>query len=132
MEITGRITRDAVVAHLQGERSVINFTLAVSDGYRDKQGTWVDRTEFVSCAFWLNEGAAKVLRKGALVQLYGRMSARAWQGSDGQVKAGLQFHTAAFKLIAGSGGLRDRAEQRQEQAEPEKGSAAKGSDEPPF
>lgn len=132
MEITGRITRDAVVAQLKGERSVINFTLAVSDGYRDKQGIWVDRTEFVSCAFWLNEGAAKVLRKGALVQLYGRMSARAWQGADGEAKAGLQFHTAAFKLISGSGGPRDRADLRRGQAEPEKDAAAKNSDEPPF
>ncbi|SDF59369.1 single-strand DNA-binding protein [Dyadobacter soli] len=130
MEITGRITRDAVVAQLKDERSVINFTVAVGDGYRDKQGSWVDRTEFVSCAFWLNAGAAKLLKKGAVVQLYGRMSARVWHGSDGEAKAGLQFHTAAFKLIS-SGVSRER-EDRQRPAETTNSRRGKTNDEPPF
>lgn len=104
MEITGRVTKDAAVHTLKDNRSVVNFDVALSDGYKDKAtGTWVDRTEFVRCAYWLNTGSAKLLTKGALVQLYGRMSARAWQGSDGQLKAGLQFQTAAFKVLGRSG-----------------------------
>nr|WP_295932935.1 single-stranded DNA-binding protein [uncultured Dyadobacter sp.] len=130
MEITGRITRDAVVAQLKDERSVIHFTVAVGDGYRDKQGSWVDRTQFVSCAFWLNAGAAKVLRKGSLVQLYGRMFARVWHGSDGQAKAGLQFHTAAFKLISPAASRERSADEKE--AGPASGTHAKISDEPPF
>jgi hypothetical protein len=68
MEITGRITRDAVVTALKDERTVINFNLAVPGGYKDKNGVWVDRTEFVRCAYWLNSGAARLLTKGTVVQ----------------------------------------------------------------
>jgi single-strand DNA-binding protein len=101
MEITGRITRDAVVTALKDERTVINFNLAVPGGYKDKNGVWVDRTEFVRCAYWLNSGAARLLTKGTVVQLYGRISANVFRNSDGEAKAGLQFHTSAFKVIAG-------------------------------
>jgi single-strand DNA-binding protein len=110
MEITGRITKDAAVHTLKDERAVVNFDIAISDGYKDKSGVWVDRTEFVQCAYWRNTGAAALLTKGTTVQLYGRISARAWHNAAGEAKAGLQFHTAAFKVIARStkaGGTQD-------------------------
>jgi single-strand DNA-binding protein len=99
MEITGRITRDAAVHTLKDERAVVNFDIAISDGYKDKSGVWVDRTAFVQCAYWRNIGAAALLTKGTTVQLYGRISARAWHNAAGEAKAGLQFHTAAFKVL---------------------------------
>lgn len=102
MEITGRITKDAAVHTLKDNRSVVNFDVAINEGYKDKSGTWVNRTEFVQCAYWLNTGAAQLLTKGTMVQLYGRISARAWHNAAGEAKAGLQFHTSAFKVIARS------------------------------
>jgi hypothetical protein len=43
MEITGRITRDAVVTALKDERTVINFNLAVPGGYKDKMAFgWIE------------------------------------------------------------------------------------------
>jgi single-strand DNA-binding protein len=33
--------------------------------------------------------------------MYGRISANVFRNSDGEAKAGLQFHTSAFKVIAG-------------------------------
>ncbi|SEJ53154.1 Single-strand binding protein family protein [Dyadobacter sp. SG02] len=69
MEIEERITKDAVLNALNDERTVINFNLAVPGGCKDNSGTWVDRTEFVRCAYWLNSGAAKLLTKGTIVQL---------------------------------------------------------------
>lgn len=115
MEITGRITRDAVLTALNGERTVINFNLAVPGGYKDSSGAWVDRTEFIRCAYWLNSGAAKLLTKGTVVQLYGRISANVWHNSDGEAKAGLRFHTSAFKVIAGVAKKNEPAKSRQEQ-----------------
>lgn len=100
MEITGRITKDAVVNALKDDRTVINFNLAVPGGYKDKNGAWVDKTEFVQCAYWLNSGAAKLLKKGTVVQLYGRIAATVWHNSNGEPKAGLRFHTSAIKVIA--------------------------------
>ena len=129
MEITGRVTKNAAVHTLKDNRSVVNFDVALSDGYKDKTtGTWIDRTEFVRCAYWLNTGSAKLLTKGAMVQLYGRMSARAWQGSDGQLRAGLQFQTTAFKVL-GRNGKAQEPTQADVQAPP---SEKNGDDDLPF
>ncbi len=45
---------------------------------------------------------AILLTKGALVELTGRVNARAWTGNDGQPRAGLNFHTSQIKLHGGS------------------------------
>jgi single-strand DNA-binding protein len=36
-----------------------------------------------------------------LVELSGRVSARAWTGNDGEVRAGLNFHTSQIKFYGG-------------------------------
>jgi single-stranded DNA-binding protein len=36
MVLLGRLTKDAVVAQLKGERKVVNFILAVNDYYKPK------------------------------------------------------------------------------------------------
>jgi single-strand DNA-binding protein len=36
MMFVGRITKDAVVNQLKGERQVVNFTVALNDYYRPK------------------------------------------------------------------------------------------------
>jgi len=101
MEITGRITADAVVATTKSDRQVVNFNIAINDRYQTKSGDKRDITEFVRCSYWIGSGVAKVLTKGTLVQISGRISAQAWQGSDGEPKASLQFHTSNIKILGG-------------------------------
>ncbi|WKS95901.1 single-stranded DNA-binding protein [Riemerella columbina] len=100
MNITGRLTRDAEVKALPNDRKVVNFSIAVNDHYRNKQGEDIQQTAFFDCAYWQGANVAKILTKGALVELTGRVSARAWLGKDGAPKAGLNFHTSKIKLHA--------------------------------
>jgi len=102
MEITGRVTADATVAMTKSDKQVVNFNIAIASGYKAKNGQWIDQTEFVRCAYWISAGIAKLLTKGTYVSLYGRISAQAWQGSDGQPKAALQFHTSDIKFPLGT------------------------------
>jgi single-strand DNA-binding protein len=118
MEITGRITADAVVATTKSDKQVVNFNIAVNDRYQTKSGEKRETTEFVRCSYWIGSGIAKVLTKGTLVQIFGRISAQAWQGSDGEPKASLQFHTSNIKILGG--GKRGTTE---EQAQPSNGAA---------
>ena len=37
MVLIGRLTKDAVVSQLKDDRQVVNFTLAVNDGYKPKR-----------------------------------------------------------------------------------------------
>jgi single-strand DNA-binding protein len=44
---------------------------------------------------------AEWLTKGTVVELTGMVSARAWKGTDGEPKAGLNFNTSNIKLHGG-------------------------------
>lgn len=90
----GRLTKDAEQREI-GESVVFNFTIAVDNGYTDKNGNWVDQAKFIECAFWRNKKSTSGIRysserlvKGNMVQVTSNnMSARAYQERDnGQPK----------------------------------------------
>ncbi|WP_417367275.1 single-stranded DNA-binding protein [Flavobacterium beibuense] len=101
MEITGRLTADAQVRKLSDNRQVVNFSVAVSDSYKAKSGERITQTEFFDCSYWIGTGIAQYLTKGTIVELSGRVSARAWVDSEGNAKAGLNFHTSKITLHGG-------------------------------
>lgn len=102
MEITGRLTGDAVVRTLSDERQVVNFSVAVNDSYKAKNGERVTQTEFFDCSYWIGTSIAPYLKKGGIVELAGRVSVRAWIDGEGQAKAGLNFHTSKITLHGGA------------------------------
>ena len=102
MNITGRLTRDAEVRTLSNKKQVVNFSVATNDSYRNKQGERVEQTTYFDCAYWISAKVARLLTKGTLVELTGRVSTRAWVSKDGEARAGLNFHTSNIKLHGGS------------------------------
>ncbi len=101
MNITGRLTRDAQVRTLPDSRQVVNFSVAINESYKNKKGDRVEQTTFLECAYWISPRVAEWLTKGTVVELTGRVSARAWTGSDGEPRAGLNFNTSNIKLHGG-------------------------------
>lgn len=101
MNIIGRLTRDAQISTLPSDKQVVNFSVAVNDSYRNKQGERVEHTEYFNCAYWISTKVAELLTKGTLVELNGRVSARAWIGGNGEAHAALNFHTSQIKLYGG-------------------------------
>lgn len=114
MEITGRLTGDAVVRSLSEDRKVVNFSVAVNDSYKAKNGERVTQTEFFDCSYWLGTGIAPYLTKGKIVELSGRVSVRAWIDGGGQAKAGMNFHTAKITLHGGQAATNDGTGKPQE------------------
>ncbi len=101
MNIIGRLTKDASVSTLDSGKQVVNFSVAVNDQYLNKQGHRVQLTEYFDCAYWISPGVATILTKGTLVELTGRVSARAWVRKDGEAVAALRFNTSRIKLHHG-------------------------------
>ena len=101
MNITGRLTRDAEVRTTSQDKQVVNFSVATNDSYRNKQGERIEQTTYFDCSYWITPNVAKILTKGSLVELSGRVTARAWTGNDGEAHAGLNFHTSQIKLHGG-------------------------------
>ncbi|WP_269225692.1 single-stranded DNA-binding protein [Flavobacterium eburneipallidum] len=101
MNIIGRLTRDAEVRTTSQEKQVVNFSVAINDGYRNKQGERIEQTTYFDCSYWISTNVAKILTKGTLVELTGRVSARAWTANDGELKASLNFNVSTIKSHGG-------------------------------
>ncbi len=101
MNITGRVTADAQVRNVSNSKTVVNFSVAINDSYKNKAGERIVQTTYFDCAYWLSPKVAQILTKGTVVELTGKVSARAWTGSDGQLHAGLNFNTSQIKLHGG-------------------------------
>lgn len=118
MDITGRVTADAQVRTVSEGRQVVNFSVAVNDSYKAKNGERVTQTEFFDCSYWIGTGIAQYLTKGTIVELSGRVSARAWVDSEGNAKAGLNFHTSKITLHGGGATADKQKADKHPKAEP--------------
>ncbi|RZM20361.1 MAG: single-stranded DNA-binding protein [Pedobacter sp.] len=98
MEITGRLTADAVVRSASAEKKVVGFTLAINDSYLS-EGKRIEQTLFVECAFWRNTGAADFLKKGILVQLHGRLGVKGYLSRQGEARARITFRVSEIKFF---------------------------------
>jgi single-strand DNA-binding protein len=99
MLVIGRITENASVTKLKDERQVVNFSIAVNDWYRPKgseQGVKV--TTFFNCSYWISPRIAERLKKGSLVELFGRVSVNTYTNSQGEAKSALNFHVNNIKI----------------------------------
>jgi len=100
MEITGRLTANAVVAKTKSEKQVVNFSIAVNDRYRTKGTTEITEiTTYIDCAYWINAAAAEWLRKGTLVQLQGRIGVNAYINGDGNAVGRITMHVNDIKVL---------------------------------
>lgn len=100
MEITGRIVKDASVFKVKENSEVINFSIAVNDSYKPKNSTEVKKmVTYIDCAYWLSPKSAQWLKKGALVQLFGRIGINVYIGNDSQAHGSLTFHTSHIKIL---------------------------------
>ncbi|KIA95649.1 MULTISPECIES: single-stranded DNA-binding protein [unclassified Flavobacterium] len=101
MEITGRIVKDASVFKVKENSEVVNFSIAVNDSYKPKNSTEVKKVvTYIDCSYWLSPKSAQWLKKGALVELFGRIGLNVYIGSDAKAHGSLTFHTSHIKILA--------------------------------
>lgn len=100
MEITGRVTADASVQKVNSDKQVVNFSIAINDTYKPKGSTEVKEvTTYINCSYWLNANTAQWLKKGTLVQLFGRIGLNVYNNSEGVAVGTLTFHTNNIKIL---------------------------------
>ena len=73
--LTGRLTSDPELKTTDSGKKVCNFTLAVNDGYGDKQKSY-----FISCSVWNKsaENLAQYTKKGDLIGVEGKLTQRTY------------------------------------------------------
>jgi len=100
MKITGRITADAKINTVKGDKEVVNFSIAVNDRYKVKGTNEVKEfVTFINVAWWMSTGILKILKKGAIVTVTGRLSCNAYIDMNGNAKASINFNADKIDLI---------------------------------
>jgi single-strand DNA-binding protein len=97
--ISGTVTADATIKQLEDGRKFITFSIADYDSYKPKDSNErVDLTTFFNCTYWIGTGVAKVLRKGAVVDLIGRAWAKPYQDRNDKWNAALNFNASEIRF----------------------------------
>ena len=101
----GRLGRDPETRYTQAGDAVCNFSVAVDESYKGKDGQKVDKTEWVNCVAWrkLGEICGQYLTKGSLVAVSGKMQTRKWQDSNGQDRYTTEILLDEMRMLGSKG-----------------------------
>ena len=103
MQIIGNLGKDCVVNTVNG-KNVINFTVAHTEKFTDRQGTNQERTTWVDCAYWTDKTAvAPYLQKGQQVYVEGRPEVKSYTKNDGTAGASLSLRVLEVQLLGSKG-----------------------------
>ncbi len=110
--LVGNLGRDPEVRFTQDGKKIVNFSIATSESWKDKQtGERREKTEWhriVVFSDGLAGVAEKFLKKGALVYIEGTLQTRKWSGSDGVEKYTteivLRGYNATLTMLDSNGG----------------------------
>lgn len=56
--IIGRITKNAEINHLKNDKQVVNFSVAINDSYRTKDGERKEQSTYYNCSYWISPNVA--------------------------------------------------------------------------
>lgn len=100
--IIGNIGKDAELKEINSQ-FLIQFSVAVNNGYYNQQGTWVDRTNWYNAKIWKDKNQktdiVKKLIKGRKIYVEGNPDISTYKGNDGQTRIDLGMRVTAFELL---------------------------------
>jgi single-strand DNA-binding protein len=101
LQVIGNLGKDCIVNNVNG-KSVMNFTVAHSEKYKDNQGVQKERTIWVDCAYWSDRTAlAPYLKKGTSIFVEGQPDVRVYTTQDGRNGASLTLRVSMVQLVGG-------------------------------
>jgi single-strand DNA-binding protein len=99
IQVTGHLGKDATVNQANGQ-NVVNFNVAHTEKWKDKEGNAQERTTWVECNYWTEKlGVVPYLKKGTKVLVEGIPAAKGWQGKDGSIGSTLSARVTFIELL---------------------------------
>jgi single-strand DNA-binding protein len=98
--LLGNAGQDAETKSLAGGKSVANFSLAINQPFRNKQDR-TQRVEWVRCVAWdkLAQIAEKLVAKGTIVFVEGRLQTRKFEDREGGTKTVTEVVVASLRVL---------------------------------
>ncbi len=100
--LVGRLGRDPEMRFTQNGRAVTNFTIATNENWTDQSGEKQERTEWHRIVTWgkLAENCAKLLSKGRLVYIEGRLQTRSWDDREGNKRYTTEIVATNMQILS--------------------------------
>lgn len=102
--IVGNLGKNPEVRNLDNGKKVVNFPLATSETYKDRNGERVTKTEWHNVVLWspLAEIAEKYLAKGSQVYIEGKLTTRSWEDKDGNKRYTTEIVGREMTMLGGN------------------------------
>ena len=100
--LLGRLGKDPQVKNFSNDNAIAEFPLATTETYKDREGKWIEITDWhnVKLPFkWMAERAEKILRKGSLVYIEGKIKTRSYDDKDGNKRYITEIVAETFKPL---------------------------------
>ena len=99
LQVLGHLGKDAIVNNANG-KTVINFSVAHTEKYKDKSGEDKSKTTWVDCSYWSEKtNIANYLKKGTQVYVEGTPDVRTYTTQDGRNGASLTLRIFNVQLL---------------------------------
>jgi single-strand DNA-binding protein len=112
MQVIGVIGQDATINNVNS-KTVVNFSVAHSEKYKDQNGQVVNKTVWISVSYWVDRTTiAQYLKKSTNVYLEGVPSVDVYKNKDGQIVPQIKLRAIVVQLL-GSSQKQDNGQQPQ-------------------
>jgi single-strand DNA-binding protein len=100
LTIIGNLGRDAIVRDVQG-KSVISFSVAHTEKFKDSMGVQKDKTTWVECNYWSERtNLVPYLKKGYQIFVEGQPSIDVYENKEGHKVAGVKLRVTLIQLLS--------------------------------
>lgn len=83
--LIGHLGKDPELRYTPNGTAVCNFSIAMSESWKDKDGNKQEKTEWMGIVVWKKQAEAcgEYLHKGSQVHVEGKIQTRQWEDRDG-------------------------------------------------
>lgn len=108
--LVGNLGKDPEVMSYDNGVKRAAFSLATTESYKDKEGNWVEQTEWHNIVLW-RWLAEKNLIKGDKIYLEGKIRSRSWEDENGQKRYTTEIQGDKVLKLASAGSGQFNADQ---------------------
>lgn len=100
----GRLANELELKYLPSGQAVCNFSMAMNEKYKNKQGEQEEKVEYIRVRVWgkLAELCSQYLSKGRQAYIEGSLQTRSYDDKDGNKKYISEIIATTVQFIGGS------------------------------
>ena len=108
VQLIGRLTKDPELRYTKNNIAVANYTIAINDGYGEKQ-----QTQYINISTWGKSGefVSKYFKKGQAIAIVGRLNNNNYEDKNGNKRYSIEVVTEDIEFI---GNKKDEKVQQEE------------------